>query len=60
MKGWVTQLRKGLIEYCVMNLLNGSENYGYEIVVQLKALEVMGVSHVGALEDLFPVRRVAG
>jgi len=44
MKSWVTQLRKGLIEYCVVNFLNGSESYGYEIVVQLKALDVMDVT----------------
>lgn len=44
MKTWVTQLRKGLIEYCVINVLNGSESYGYEIVVQLKELEVMDVT----------------
>lgn len=44
MKSWVTQLRKGLIEFCVINVLSNSESYGYEIVAQLKALEVMDVT----------------
>lgn len=44
MKSWVTQLRKGLIELCVINVLSDAESYGYEIVVRLKALEVMGVT----------------
>ncbi|MAI33945.1 MAG: PadR family transcriptional regulator [Rhodopirellula sp.] len=44
MKSWVTQLRKGLIEFCVINVLNDAESYGYEIVLQLKALEVMDVT----------------
>lgn len=44
MKSWVTQLRKGLIEFCVINVLSNSESYGYEIVTQLKALEVMDVT----------------
>ena len=44
MKSWITQLRKGLIEFCVINVLKDSENYGYEIVGRLKDLEVMDVT----------------
>ena len=44
MKSWITQLRKGLIELCVINVLNDAESYGYEIVLQLKDLEVMDVT----------------
>ena len=43
-KSWITQLRKGLIEFCVINVLKDSENYGYEIVGRLKDLEVMDVT----------------
>lgn len=37
MQGWVTQLRKGLVELCVMRLLDRSEAYGYQILQQLNA-----------------------
>jgi PadR family transcriptional regulator, regulatory protein PadR len=39
MKEWVTQLRRGLLEFCLLNLLRGGESYGYEIVQRLKAIE---------------------
>jgi PadR family transcriptional regulator PadR len=35
MQAWVTQLRKGLVELCVMQLLDSSEAYGYQILQQL-------------------------
>jgi PadR family transcriptional regulator PadR len=36
---WVTQLRKGLIEYCVMKCLVRGESYGYAIVQRLKEMD---------------------
>jgi PadR family transcriptional regulator PadR len=35
MQLWVTQLRKGLIELCVMATLREGEAYGYQIVERL-------------------------
>jgi len=37
MQGWNTQLRKGLVELCVMRLLDANEAYGYQILQQLNA-----------------------
>ncbi|MFA4944101.1 MAG: PadR family transcriptional regulator [Lentisphaeria bacterium] len=44
MDGWVTQLRKGLLEFCILNLLRRGESYGYEIVRKLQPAEVLAVS----------------
>jgi PadR family transcriptional regulator PadR len=38
---WTTQLRKGLLELCVMNLLGRGDIYGYDLVKQLS--EVRGL-----------------
>ncbi len=42
--GWITQLRKGLLEYCVLTVLSRGESYGYEIVQTLKDIEELAVS----------------
>lgn len=42
--GWITQLRKGVLEYCVLLVLKQRENYGYEIVQALKRVEDLAVS----------------
>lgn len=51
MKAWITQLRKGLMEYCVLNLLAHGEAYGYEIAQRLKALEELAVTE----STLYPI-----
>lgn len=43
-EGWITQLRKGLLEYCVLLVLRRGESYGYEIVQALKSVEDLSVS----------------
>ncbi len=43
-EGWITQLRKGLLEYCVLLALRRGESYGYEIVQALKRIEDLSVS----------------
>ena len=43
-EGWITQLRKGLLEYCVLLVLRRGESYGYEIVQALKRIEDLAVS----------------
>ncbi len=42
--GWITQMRKGLLEYCVLLALRPGESYGYEIVQALKRMEDLSVS----------------
>ena len=42
--GWVTQLRKGLLEYCVLTVLSRGESHGYEIVQALRQIEALAVS----------------
>ena len=44
MNAWVTQLRKGLMELCVLNVLRRGESYGYELVQALKRIEELAVS----------------
>jgi len=44
MKTWITQLRKGLLEYCVLSVLRHREGYGYEVVTKLKAIEELVVT----------------
>ena len=41
---WITQLRKGLLEYCVLTVLSGGESYGYEIVAALGRIEEFSAS----------------
>lgn len=35
---WTSQLRRGVLELCVLRLLRDEPNYGYEIVTTLQAL----------------------
>jgi PadR family transcriptional regulator len=44
MRDWVTQLRKGLLELCLLNLLSAGESYGYEIVQKLKTVDALAVT----------------
>jgi len=41
---WITQLRKGLLEYCVLTVLSRGESYGYEIVSALGKIAEFAVS----------------
>ena len=34
--GWLTQIKKGLLELCILNLLNKQSMYGYQIVKFLR------------------------
>jgi len=44
MNRWITQLRKGLLEYLTLNILNQQETYGYEIIQILNTFEGMDVT----------------
>lgn len=36
---WSTQLRKGMLELCVLNAIKGTSLYGYDIVRKLRDIE---------------------
>ena len=40
---WTTQLRKGLLELCILNVVGHSRVYGYDIVRQLRGIEALVV-----------------
>jgi PadR family transcriptional regulator PadR len=42
--GWITQLRKGLLEFCVLSVLRRGEGHGYEIVQRLRVEPALAVT----------------
>ena len=38
MIAWVSQLRKGLVEFCILLVVGGEESYGYSLVQRLRGL----------------------
>jgi PadR family transcriptional regulator PadR len=32
---WIAQMRRGMLEFCILALLDGEPSYGYEIVTRL-------------------------
>ncbi len=38
-ENWITQLRKGVLELCMLNALRGGPKYGYDIVRCLGSIE---------------------
>ena len=53
----MTQLRKGLLEFCILSILDGGDHYGYSIVERLKEAEVMSVSQGAVYPILHRLRR---
>jgi PadR family transcriptional regulator PadR len=49
--GWISQLRRGLLEYCVLNVLSRGESYGYELVQSLQKVDELAVSE----STLYPI-----
>jgi len=41
---WIVQVRKGLIELCILNALEAEERYGYDLVRTLVDLPGLGVT----------------
>jgi PadR family transcriptional regulator PadR len=56
---WTVQVRKGLLELCILNALASEERYGYELVKTLVAIPGLGVSE-GTIYPLLSRLRVAG
>jgi PadR family transcriptional regulator PadR len=43
-ENWTTQLRKGLLELCMLNVIGRGRMYGYDIVRQLRDVDALVVS----------------
>jgi len=56
---WTTQVRKGLLELCILNALAERERYGYDLVKTLVELPGLGVTE-GTIYPLLSRLRVAG
>ncbi len=56
---WTVQVRKGLLEFCILNALADEECYGYELVKTLVAIPGLGVTE-GTLYPLLSRLRVQG
>ena len=56
---WTVQVRKGVLELCVLNALDSQERYGYDIVKTLVAVPGLGVTE-GTLYPLLSRLRVQG
>ena len=41
LQNWKTQLRKGILELCILNALKVKEYYGYDLVQSLKKIDVL-------------------
>ncbi len=56
---WTVQVRKGVLELCILNALADKERYGYELVKALAAIPGLGVTE-GTLYPLLSRLRVQG
>jgi len=56
---WTVQVRKGLLELCILNALADQERYGYDLVKTLVATPGLGVTE-GTLYPLLSRLRVQG
>ena len=59
MDNWTTQLRKGLLELCMVNLLAENEIYGYDLVKRLSSIPGLMVSE-GTVYPLLSRMRKSG
>ena len=56
---WTVQVRKGVLELCILNALSEEERYGYDLVKTLVGIPGLGVTE-GTLYPLLSRLRVAG
>jgi PadR family transcriptional regulator len=59
MDNWTTQLRKGLLELCIVELLDRGEMYGYDLVKRLAEVRGLVVTE-GTVYPLLSRLRKAG
>lgn len=53
MNEWISQVRRGLLEYCILELISRQPRYGYELVTTLDQWEVLAVNE----GTLYPLLR---
>jgi PadR family transcriptional regulator PadR len=56
-ENWTTQIRKGLLEFCVLSALSGERLYGYDIVRRLRQVEGLVISEGTIYPILSRLRR---
>ena len=56
---WTVQVRKGLLELCILNALDRRERYAYDLVKTLAAVPSLGVTE-GTIYPLLSRLRLAG
>ena len=56
---WTVQVRKGLLELCILNALEAREYYGYDLVKTLVAMPGLGVTE-GTIYPLLSRLRLQG
>ena len=54
---WTTQLRKGLLELCILNVVGRARVYGYDIVKQLRGIDTLVVREGTVYPILSRLRR---
>ena len=56
---WTVQMRKGLVEFCILRTLSHSERYGYDLVKSLVTLPGLNTTE-GTVYPLLSRLRAAG
>ena len=54
---WTTQLRKGVLELCILNVVDQSRVYGYDIVKQLRGIDALVIREGTVYPILSRLRR---
>ena len=58
-ENWIVQVRKGVLELCILRALENDERYGYELVKTLASVPGLALTE-GTLYPLLSRLRVAG
>lgn len=58
-ENWTVQVRKGVLEYCILNALRREERYGYELVKSLVSIPGLEVAE-GTIYPLLSRLRLKG
>ncbi len=56
---WMTQIRRGWLETCILNLLTSEELHGYGLMLRLRHIPGLGISE-GSLYPLLSRLRLQG
>ena len=56
---WITQVRKGILDLCILSALKGGERYGYDLVKSLCEIPGMSVTE-GTIYPLLSRLRLQG